>query len=73
MIIPDNIGEFRVGRVVKGKNINDNSSLYSIGHIIGFKINNLNELVIEVKWASWSGRDPYQHTSLHLLNELDLL
>jgi hypothetical protein len=50
-IIPINIGEFTIGRVVKRKH-HDEYSQHIFGHVLGFSVNSLNELVIEVKWAS---------------------
>jgi len=49
LIIPDNIGEYTLGRVVRRKNFDDR---YIVGHIIGFGVNCVNELLIKVQWGS---------------------
>jgi hypothetical protein len=45
---PVNIGTYYIGRVVCDRN-----PIYDkrIGHIMGFGLNALNEITIEVKWA----------------------
>ena len=55
MIIPPNIGEFTLGRVVKRKSIDDydpSHGSYVIGHVVGFRINYIGELIVVVQWAS---------------------
>jgi hypothetical protein len=56
LFYPENVGKFKVGKVVKRKEL-DSSPFYSIGHIIGFKLNAFNEIIVEVQWANKSQKN----------------
>lgn len=74
MIIPPNIGEFTLGRVVKRKSSDDydpSHSSYIIGHVVGFRINYIGELIVIVQWASNDSN--FDTRSAIAVNNLELL
>ena len=57
MIIPDNIGEYTAGRVVKRIHVLKEKP--TVGHIIGFETNSLEEVILRVRWGSQEAREQY--------------
>lgn len=70
LFYPDNIGEYKLGKVVRRKEFTSAQPFYTIGHIVGFKINNLNEVIVNVQWASYEN---YAYTTSISISNLELL